>query len=114
MKSFLKKLKKAITNPSLVVLAALSKEPIARLFSDKLYLKIKYRLTMKKKLNLKAPQTFNEKLQWLKINNRKTSYTTMVDKLRVKTFVTKKIGEEYVIPTIGVWDNANDIKCKTR
>lgn len=77
--------------------------------SDKTYLKIKYKLTMGKKLDLENPQTFNEKLQWLKIYDRKPEYTTMVDKHEVKTYVAGKIGQEYIIPTLGVWDCFEDI-----
>lgn len=64
---------------------------------------------MGKKLNLDNPKTFNEKLQWLKLYNRKPEYTTMVDKVEVKDYIAKTIGEEYVIPTLGVWENADDI-----
>lgn len=64
---------------------------------------------MGRKLNLKNPQTFNEKLQWLKLYNRKPEYTTMVDKYAVKEYVANIIGEEYIIPTLGVWDNIEEI-----
>ena len=64
---------------------------------------------MRKKLNLKTPQTFNEKLQWLKIYDRKPIYTTMVDKYEVKNYVADKIGDEYIIPTLGVWDSFDEI-----
>lgn len=76
---------------------------------DKLFLQLLYFFEMGKPLNLKKPQTFQEKLQWLKLNNRQTIMTTMVDKFAVKQFVTERIGERYVIPTIGVWDNADEI-----
>ena len=64
---------------------------------------------MNKKLNLKNPKTFNEKLQWLKLYDRKPEYTKMVDKYEAKKYVAEKIGEEYIIPTLGVWDNFDDI-----
>lgn len=76
---------------------------------DKLYLKMVYRLTMNKKLRLDKPQTFNEKIQWLKLYDRKPEYTTMVDKVDVKDYVANIIGEEYIIPTIGVYDKFEDI-----
>jgi len=76
---------------------------------DKTFLKVQYRLTMGKRLNLNSPHTFNEKLQWLKINNRKPEYTTMVDKFAVKDYVAAIIGREYIIPTIGVWDKVEDV-----
>lgn len=59
--------------------------------------------------NLKSPQTFSEKIQWLKLYNRKQEYTNMVDKYAVKKLVAEKIGEEYLIPTIGIWDTPEDI-----
>jgi len=81
----------------------------AILFPDKLFLELKFRLMMGQKLDLKNPKTFNEKLQWLKLYNRKPEYTTMVDKYAVKQYVADKIGEEYIIPTLGVWDKPEDI-----
>lgn len=79
------------------------------LMPDKIYLKLKYRVVMHKKLDLKNPKTFNEKLQWLKLYNRKPEYTTMVDKYAVKEYVASKIGEEFIIPTLGVWNNPEDV-----
>ena len=64
---------------------------------------------MHKPLNLKNPKSFNEKLQWLKLYNRKPEHTLMVDKLKVKDYVASLIGEEYIIPTLGVWENAKDV-----
>lgn len=83
--------------------------PLRRWLSDKAYLKIQYRCLCGKPLNLKNPQTFNEKLQWLKLYDRKPEYTTMVDKYAVKEYVANIIGEEYIIPTLGVWDRFEDI-----
>lgn len=82
---------------------------LANVLSDKTFIKIEYRNRMRKKLNLKTPQTFNEKLQWLKIYDRKPIYTTMVDKYEVKNYVADKIGDEYIIPTLGVWDSFDEI-----
>lgn len=77
--------------------------------SDEEYLKKLYKFRMGKELDLNNPETFNEKLQWLKIHNRNPLYTTMVDKYAVKKYVADKIGEKYIIPTLGVWDNVEDI-----
>ena len=79
------------------------------LLSDKKYISLLYKLTLKKKLNLENPQTFNEKLQWLKLYDRKPEYTKMVDKYEVREIIKEKIGKEYLIPLIGVYDNFNDI-----
>ena len=76
---------------------------------DRLYLQILYLLKTGKVLNLNNPQTFSEKLQWMKLYDRKPEYTIMVDKYAVKDYVSKIIGEEYIIPTIGVWDRPEDI-----
>lgn len=76
---------------------------------DILYLKLKYRARLGKKLDLKNPKTFTEKLQWLKLYDRKPEYTVMVDKYLVKKYVADKIGEEYIIPTLGVWNTPDEI-----
>lgn len=89
---------------------SMAKFPCAyRILSDKAYLKLKFKASLGKKLNLKNPQTFNEKLQWLKLNDRKPEYTTMVDKYEGKKYVADIIGEEHIIPTLGVWDKFDDI-----
>ena len=80
-----------------------------RWLPDATYLKLLYRFKMGHRLDLKNPQTFTEKLQWLKLYNRKLEYTKMVDKYAVKEYVAKIIGEEYIIPTLGVWDKPEDI-----
>ena len=91
----------------------LERRNFLRILSDKTYLKLAYRLKFNKKLNLKAPQTFNEKLQWLKLYDRKPKYTKMVDKYEAKKYVSDIIGEEYVIPTLGVWDSFDKIDFDT-
>lgn len=73
------------------------------------YLKKKYKQIMGKELDLENPKTFNEKLQWLKLYDRNPEYTIMVDKYLVKEYVANIIGKEYIIPTLGVWDKAEDI-----
>ncbi len=76
---------------------------------DSLYLKIMFRLEMGYKLNLEEPHTFNEKLQWLKLYNRNPKYTQMVDKFEAKTVAENILGNDYIIPTLGVWDRFEDI-----
>lgn len=87
----------------------LSKTSFSHLISDKHFLKMQYKAAFGKKLNLNNPATYNEKLQWLKLYDRNPKYTKMVDKYEVKEYVANLIGEEYIIPTIGVWDNFDDI-----
>lgn len=82
---------------------------ITKLFPDGLYLKWMYKSNIGKKLDLNNPKGFNEKLQWLKINDRSHSYIKMVDKYEAKKYVADKIGEEYIIRTYGVWDRFDDI-----
>lgn len=86
-----------------------SRISLSHIIPDKLYLKMQYRLIMGKDLNLTNPKTFNEKLQWLKLYDRKPQYTKMVDKYEVKKYISDTIGEEYVIPTLGVWNSFDDI-----
>lgn len=76
---------------------------------DKTYLQLLYRFKMSHKLDLNHPKTFTEKIQWLKLYNRKPEYTFMVDKYAVKKYVADIIGEKYIIPTLGVWDKPEDI-----
>ena len=79
------------------------------IIGDEKYLKILYKLVFDKNLDLINPQTFNEKIQWLKINDRKEIYTKMVDKYEVKNYVADVIGKEYIIPTIGIYNKLSDI-----
>lgn len=76
---------------------------------DVLFLKLAYNSRMGKKLNLQNPQTFNEKLQWLKLYDRKPEYTMMVDKYKVRDYIAEKLGEEYLIPLLGVWNDPDEI-----
>lgn len=85
------------------------KQFILKKIPDPIYIKLLYRRRTGKTLNLKNPVTFNEKLQWLKLYNRKPEYSMMVDKYEVKKYVAKKIGEQYIIPTLGVWNHFDEI-----
>lgn len=76
---------------------------------DKTYLQLLYRFKMGHRLDLNHPKTFTEKIQWLKLYNRRPEYTLMVDKYAVKKYVADIIGEKYIIPTLGVWDKPEDI-----
>lgn len=77
--------------------------------SDKKYIEILYKQRMGRNINIENPQTFNEKLQWLKLYDREPEYTKMVDKYEVKKYVADIIGEEYIIPTIDIVDKFDDI-----
>ena len=80
---------------------------------DSLYLKQLFKRKLGRKLDLKNPQTFNEKLQWLKLYDRNPEYTKMVDKYEVKKYVANKIGEQYIIPTLGIWNKFEEIDFDT-
>ena len=82
---------------------------MSHIIPDALYLKLRYRKVFHKPLNLKNPKTFNEKLQWLKLHDRRPEYTRMVDKYEAKQYVAERIGEKYIIPTLGVWDSFDEI-----
>ncbi len=84
-------------------------DKVAPLLSDSTLIKLKWKLCMDYPLNLDNPKTYNEKIQWLKLHDRKPVYTTMVDKYEAKKYVAKIIGEEYIIPTIAVYDRVEDI-----
>lgn len=106
----LERIKLALKNPSKIIVKILHET--ARIWSDKLYLQLLYRFEMGKKLDLKNPKSFCEKLQWLKLYNRCPEYTIMVDKYAVKRYVADKIGDKYIIPTLGVWERIDDIDWK--
>ena len=82
---------------------------LSRLFPDKTYLKIQTTLFLDRSLNLNHPETFNEKMQWLKLNDRNPTYTIMVDKFKAKEYAREIIGDEHIIPTYGCWEKFEDI-----
>lgn len=101
-------LKDFIKNP-LLLFFTLGHREFLNWIGDETYLKIAYRIAMGKKLHLNPPVTFNEKLQWLKLYDRRPEYTTMVDKYEAKKWVAERIGKEYIIPTLGVWNHFDEI-----
>lgn len=102
----MKKLKKIIENPRISIMWLL--EHLSWI-PDSTFVKLLYFAETGKKINLANPTLLNEKLQWLKLYNRKPEYSLMCDKLRVKDYIAKQIGEEHVIKTLGVWDKAEDV-----
>ena len=79
------------------------------LLPDSFYIRLKYYHRFGKRLNLHNPTTYNEKLQWLKLYDRRPEYTIMVDKVTAKEYVKDIIGDEYIIPTLGIWDTPQSI-----
>lgn len=86
---------------------------IMQFLPDRAYIQLKYFYHFKKFANLKNPKTFNEKIQWLKLFDRNPCYSIMVDKYEAKKYVAKKIGEEYVLPALGVWNTFDEIDFET-
>ena len=82
---------------------------VLRVLPDGTYLRLRYLIAFRKPLHLKNPRTFNEKLQWLKLYDRNPEYTRMVDKFEAKKYVAERLGEEYIVPTLGVWDRFDEI-----
>ena len=110
MTSF-EKIKLTLKNPLWIIVMMNNRG--LHLLNDAAYVKLLYKLKLKKKLNLDRPKLYNEKLQWLKLYDRKEIYTTMVDKYEAKQYVAKKIGKKYIIPTLGVYDRFDDIDFST-
>lgn len=81
--------------------------------SDEEFIKKMFKVTLGYNIDLNNPRTFNEKLQWLKLNYRRNMLTKLVDKYAVRGYVSKKLGEEYLIPLLGVWNNPEEIDFST-
>lgn len=103
----IKKILKILKHPKFILLK-LDQRNIIRL-SDRLFVKLAYEYQCEQKIDLDNPKTFNEKIQWLKLYDRKPEYTKMVDKYEVKKYVSDIIGEQYVIPTLGIYNKFEDI-----
>lgn len=108
----LKHIYKGIKNPMKAVKAVfniLLNKYASLIKNDELYLKLRWWANMDYPLNLDNPTTFNEKIQWLKLHNHHPEYTMMVDKVEAKKYVADIIGEEYIIPTLGVYNAPEEI-----
>lgn len=108
MSSIREKLKKGIRDPRVFCFNIL-KLKISRILPDRIQVSLLYRLHMGRRLNLKNPTSFNEKLQWLKLYNRDPAYTNLADKYAVREYVKNTIGEEYLVPLLGVYAKPEDI-----
>lgn len=108
MNNFFRKIKKYIGHPSNIVLF-FCVHGLFNWMPDEPYMKLVYKLRLGEKSDLKNPQTFSEKIQWLKLHDRKDLYTRLVDKYEAKRHVSSLIGEEYVVPNYGVWNSFDDI-----
>ena len=79
------------------------------LLPSKLYLKLFFYNNMGYQLDLKKPKTFNEKLQFLKLYDRNPLYTDLVDKIKVKEYISDKIGGKYNIKILKVFNSLKEI-----
>ncbi len=104
----LNKIKKVINQPDLVI-GRMNMHGWFNWMNDKSYLKFMFKVKLGYKLDLENPQTFNEKMQWLKLNNIHPEYSKLVDKYEVREYIKNKLGEEYLIPLIGVWESPEEI-----
>lgn len=100
--------KRFITDP-VIRFGYLNKLGLYKHMSDEAFLRKSYRIHLGETPDLKNPKTYNEKMQWLKLHDRKSIYTQMVDKYAMREFVAEKAGEEYLVPLLGVWERAEDI-----
>ena len=82
---------------------------LLKFLPDNLYCQLYYFAKMKKFGNFKNPKTFNEKINWRKLYDRNPIYAKLSDKYAVREYITEKIGEEYLVPLLGVWNDANEI-----
>jgi hypothetical protein len=108
LRKILNYLDKAIKEPRKII-SFLSEKELFNWMPDRLYLKLNFYARMGRRLHLKNPKTFNQKIQWLKLNDRKPIYTRLVDKYEVRNYITKHLGQEYLIPLIGVYDSFDEI-----
>ncbi|MDD6203101.1 MAG: ATP-grasp fold amidoligase family protein [Lachnospiraceae bacterium] len=101
-----------LKNPQ-YIMTSLASRGFLNWIPDSIYIKILYRLILGEKCNLKNPVTYNEKLQWLKLHDRKDIYSVMVDKYRVRDYIAQKLGEQYLIPLLGVYDRFEEVDFDT-
>lgn len=101
------KILKLIKKPRLILVYLAVK--LVKFLPDELYLKMYFYGFLGYKLDLKNPKTYNAKLQWLKLYDKRPEYTKMVDKVDAKDYVASLIGDKYVIKTLGVWNSIDDI-----
>lgn len=78
--------------------------------NDSLYLKLRYRILFGRRLDLRDPRSFNEKLNWMKLHYHNPEQTVLADKIEAKKYVSECIGEQYVVRNLAVWERIGDIK----
>lgn len=91
------------------IILRMNNHGLLKWMTDKSNIQLVYRAQIGKRLNLEAPKTFNEKLQWLKLYDRNAAYCRMVDKYLVRDYIADVIGSQYLVPFYGVWENEEQI-----
>ena len=104
----MRNIRKYFKNPNRFFLLFASKGFFKNM-SDEKYLKRMFRVLFGYELDLDNPKTYNEKIQWLKLNDRNPLYTKLVDKYLVREYVSRVVGNDYLIPLFGVWNSAKEI-----
>ena len=99
---------KIIKKPSMII-EPLGKRGLLNWLDDEKYITLVYKSRLNKRIDLKNPQGFNEKLQWLKLNRHDSKYIKLVDKINAKSEISKIISEEYIVPLISRYDSADAI-----
>ncbi len=107
--SKLKTFLKLIKTPEKLI-RPLASNGLINWMSDETYIKLVFRASFGYELDLNNPKTFSEKLQWLKLYNRQPEYTNLVDKYRVRQYISEKIGEKYLVPLLNVWNSVEEIE----
>lgn len=111
MSSVIKKMKTAVSllkTPTKLVLPA-GQNGLLNFIPDKIYLRTVFKAETSYKLNLDHPRTYNEKLQWIKLYDRRPEYVIYADKYKVREYIAKEIGEQYLIPLIGMYKTVDEI-----
>ena len=104
---YMNNFQKFLKNPD--VFQELRRLGVVNILSDRAFIRLFFKHRMGVWPNLENPVTFNEKLQWLKLHDRKPVYVTMSDKYAVREYIKEKLGDGYTIPLLGKWDRAEDI-----
>ena len=103
----MKKIIRAIRNPRQYLLVVVRR--LVHVLPQNIYLELLFYLSVGYRLNLKRPRSFNEKLQWLKLHRHVDRDSLLVDKFEVKSILGEMIGEEYIVPTYGIYTKFDEI-----
>ena len=103
-------LKKIVNNPIEYGIYFMGRFIKGNRVADEIYLKVLFQYRMHRRLQLKNPKALNDKLQWLKLNDYKSFYTTFADKYEVRKYIAEKVGDNYLIPLLGMWNNVEEIE----